>query len=427
MTPGSSGLVERLLAERIGLDVASVGDGLIERGVRRRVEALGLAGWAEYERALPGSGKELQALIEEIVIPESWFFRDDRPFAVLREHVKANWVADPGRPAFSALSLPCAGGEEPYSIALAMLELGLDRARFRVDAADVSVRSLGRAMTGVYGANSFRGTPSTIRDRYFREQGGRFAIDPAVRSTVHFHEGNVLDPALFRERPPFDVVFCRNLLIYFDGPSRARAFATLGRLVVDGGLLFLGHADRGDDSPGSPFAPLADKGSFAYRKGPPRPSSAPKAVEAPRMATRPTRPIVPPGPTTAGPAAAARPVPPPTPPPPPAGEPAPGASLGAASSLADRGRYDEATRMAGRAMAEGGATAAGHFLLGMIRQAAGDRDGAEAHLLKAVYLDANHDEALLALALLARRKGDVAGEAAYRRRAARVLARKERP
>ena len=98
--------------------------------------------------------------------------------------------------------------------------------------------------------------------------------------------------------------------------------------------------------------------------------------------------------------------------------------LDRASSLADLGRYDEAAGLVERFIAEGGADARAFFLLGLIRQAAGDRDRAEAHFLKAVYLDAQHDEALLALALLARRKGDVAAEAAYRRRAERVRSRK---
>ena len=204
------------------------------------------------------------------MVPESWFFRDARPFEVFREFARAGWLVDPARPPLSALSVPCAGGEEPYSIAMTLLEIGLPPGRFRVDAVDVSARSLARAIAGVYGPNSFRGVDGPIRSRYFRDQGGAFTIDPAVRSSVRFHLGNLLDPALLADRPAFDVVFCRNLLIYLDAPARAAAFASIGRLLADGGLLFLGHADRPDDSPGSPFTPLPDKGSFAYRKGPAR-------------------------------------------------------------------------------------------------------------------------------------------------------------
>jgi chemotaxis protein methyltransferase WspC len=92
--------------------------------------------------------------------------------------------------------------------------------------------------------------------------------------------------------------------------------------------------------------------------------------------------------------------------------------------LADAGRYDEASSRVERVIAESGASSRAYFLLGMIRQAAGDRDRAEAYFLKAVYLDGQDDEALLALALLAHRRGDVATESVYRRRAERVRSRK---
>ena len=105
---------------------------------------------------------------------------------------------------------------------MTLLEAGLPAERFRVNAVDVSARALARAIAGVYGPNSFRGVDGLRRSGYFREQDGAFTLDPAVRSTVRFHLGNLLDPALFADRPPFDVVFCRNLLIYLDDESRAR-------------------------------------------------------------------------------------------------------------------------------------------------------------------------------------------------------------
>jgi chemotaxis protein methyltransferase WspC len=105
----------------------------------------------------------------------------------------------------------------------------------------------------------------------------------------------------------------------------------------------------------------------------------------------------------------------------------PSTILDRASSLADLGRYGEATELVEGLIRVGGAGAPAYFLLGLIAQVSGHRDRAEGHFLKTIYLDPQHDEALLALALLARRKGDIAGEAAYRKRADRVLARKVLP
>jgi chemotaxis protein methyltransferase WspC len=413
--------VERLLAERIGLDPTTVGDALIARGLHARMTILGMRDRAAYETLLLRSEDEQQALVEEVVIPESWFFRDDRPFSLLRDHARSGWADDPGRPPLKALSVPCAGGEEPYSIAITLLDAGLAPGRFRVDAVDVSSRSLGRAKAGVYGPNAFRGGKIPEKTDHFRRVPGGLVVEPAVRQSVAFVLGNLLDPALCADRGPYDVVFCRNVLIYLDSSARARAFATLDRLLDGPGLLFLGHADRPADL--SRFEPIGDKGSFVYHRCVPRPREPQLAAPAParRSLPRPTPPpAAPTKPTPPGPI----PVPPRKPPDPPE---APARALEAALALADQGRYDEATLLCERSIRDGGPSARGYFLLGMIRQAAGDRDRAEAHLHRAVYLDAQHDEALLALALLARRRGDPSAEAGYRRRAERARSRKDNP
>jgi chemotaxis protein methyltransferase WspC len=436
MSETPSSVVERMLAERIGLDPSSVGAALIARGVHARMAVLGLRSKLEYDHALVERGDEVQALVEEVVVPESWFFRDDRPFEILADFARAGWLIDPTRPPLSALSIPCAGGEEPYSIAMTLLEAGLPVGRFRVDAVDVSARAVARAIAGVYGPNAFRGSGSPSRSPYFREHGGAFTVEPSVRSSVRFHLGNLLDPNLFVDRPAFDVVFCRNLLIYLDGEAKARAFATLGRLIADGGLLFLGHADRVDDAEQTPFEPTGDKGAFAFRKGAARASvsrrvglALPMTHVMPMPPDRqgkpyPTGKLAPPKtPDRQGkPYPTGKPAPKPTTP-----AESPSTILDRASSLADLGRYDEATGLVEGMIRLGGAGAPAYFLLGLIAQAAGQRDRAEGHFLKAIYLDSQHDEALLALALLARRKGDIAGESAYRKRAERVLARKVLP
>jgi chemotaxis protein methyltransferase WspC len=447
MSAKPSGIVERLLAERIGLDPSSVGEGLIARGVHARMTALGLRSRADYERALLDRGDEVQALVEEVVVPESWFFRDDRPFQVLDRFARDGWLTNPSRPPLAALSIPCAGGEEPYSIAMTLLEASLPADRFRVDAVDVSARALARAIAGVYGSNAFRGADSPLRATYFREQNGAFTLDLRVRSTVRFHLGNLLDPTLFADRPPFDAVFCRNVLIYLDDDARSRAFATLTRLVAEGGLLFLGHADRIVQSEGSPFEPTGDKGSFAYRKG----EARAKQVKTPASVSSQKRDAAISGSLSPRERAGVRDVVRPTvskigsverrqtgdaphPNPLPGGEGARGKKtdpteplasiLDRASGLADLGRYDEATALVEGVIRDGGANARAFFLLGLIAQASGAHDRAEAHFLKAIYLDPQHDEALLALAMLARRKGNIVAEAAYRRRAERVLARR---
>ena len=431
--PGTPGFVERLLADRIGLDVASVGAGLIARGVETRMTQLGVRRLEDYQRILLEPTGELQALIEEVVIPESWFFRDDRPFAALREFIRTGWVEQPHRAPLSALCLPCAAGEEPYSIVMAALELGLPRERLRVVAVDISERSIRRAAAGLYGSNSFRGMDPQLQARYFAPVRGKHLLKSAVRSVVRFEQGNVLDPQLLASDPAFDIVFCRNLLIYLDDVARSKAFANLDRLVASGGMLFLGHADRSDHGGSTRFQPIADKGSFAYVKRPAatlperavpiaRAASVAPAARTSVPARSPSAGAQPPAPPVGQVAAAAS-----------SAGPTPdsgvdhGEVLARASMLADQGRYIEATRLIRERIGQASLDARAHFLLGIIQQAAGNAPEAERELTKAVYLDPGHDEALLALALIARRRGDVAAEALFRRRADRVLARKGRP
>ena len=432
ITGKPSAEVARLLCERIGLDAASVGENLIVRGVHARMSTLNLRSFEEYERLLTTSDPEIQALIEEVVVPETWFFRDQTPFSVLERLAQRGWVAQPGRAPLRVLSLPCASGEEPYSIAMTLLEAGLPARRFQVEGVDISARSLARAHAGVYSTNAFRGLAATHhRSRYFKEQGGSYTLDLAVRSAVRFHQGNILDASLLKDRAPFDIVFCRNLLIYLDDEAHRQAFVNLTRLMADGGVLFLGHADRLGTLELDQFELLNEKGAFAYRKRsidsasprtlwtpapspsvPTRSPAAPRSTPAPASAARgPVRPVL------------SAPV---TLPPVPRLDPSrsDASLLDQAAELADQGRYEAALPLIEQAIHDGQATARAYFLLGMVAQASGDRQAAEAHYHKAVYLDPQHEEALEALSILARRRGDVAAEAGYRRRVERVRSRK---
>ena len=394
--------IESLLARRIGLDPTSTGPHVIGVAVRRRMADLGLRDVSEYAAMASGSESEQQALIEEVVVPESWFFRDDRPFRWLSDRVREGWVGRPGRPAFRALSIPCAGGQEPYSIAIALLDAGLPARRFWVDAVDVSARSLEMARRGVYSANAFRGEGEWRR--HFRPHARGFELDPAIRSTVQFVQGNALDPKLLAGSDPYDVVFCRNLLIYLDRPSRARVLSTLDRLVADDGVLFLGHADRIDEPDQAPrFVPTGESGCFCHRRAthlnvPPAPLSIPMLAGRMLPEPPPLRML-----PVSEPAAPSPPSPPRSP-------------MDEAAELANLGRYDEAIAACERQIHRKGPDAAVYYLMGMIRQAAGDRRAAEDCFHKTLYLDPRHDEALLALALLADRRGDHAAAAGYRRR-----------
>jgi len=446
--------VEMLLRERIGLDSSTVGSSLIKGGIAVRMAALGLPDPESYKQVLLRSSEEIQALVEEVVVPETWFFRDELPFQFLVDQVCKNWLFDTKRPPCRILSLPCSGGEEPYSIAIALKAAGLAADRYQVDAVDISERALARAKQATYGKNAFRGEDLRFRDQYFELIQGRYHLDPTIKAKVRLIQGNLIDDQLLANERPYHFIFCRNLIIYLTPEARAKASQNLVRLLDQAGFLFLGHTER-LESKEVRLTPVGAKGTFAYQRAlptspaeaNPQPNSKPKPRTSPKPNAPGSRfipgkiqPLAPPRPATA-------PVPRPTKPstsltppreaaslaregqavaPTEASGSAPKSWLAQAAERADQGDYVEASALCERALSESGPSAEAYFLLGMSRQADGDRLAAEAALKKAIYLDSHHDEALLALALIAQRRGEIAVAEGYRRRAERALARKGR-
>ena len=419
--------IEQTLARWIGLDVSTIGRPAVQRAARGRMTALGIDTPAAYAARLEADQQERDALVEEVVVAESWFFRDPQVFDFVARFA-LTLAALPGRLPVRILSAPCAGGEEPYSIAMALLEVGLVPGQFTIDAVDVSRAALARAAAGRYSANAFRNADLGFRDRWFTPHAGGNQLEDRVRTQVGFAHANLLDPAFRAGREPYDIVFCRNLLIYLGAEPRSQVERVLDELLRPDGLLVLGAAEppilKGD------WMPAGAASVFALRRGI-RTATRPPAT----MPAAPSRRVPPTARRRA--AASAEPRPPwhaePSQalPAQPAVEPLSTEPLddvlAQAGQLANAGRYHDALVLCDEARAAHGPSPRLFFLMGMLHQAAGDLDRAEGCFHKTLYLDAAHDEALLALALLATQRGDARMAETYRQSAARVLARKEAP
>ncbi|HHK2658864.1 TPA: protein-glutamate O-methyltransferase CheR, partial [Pseudomonas aeruginosa] len=292
---------ERLLKSRIGLDASSVGSAVIERAVRQRMSGLALHDEDEYWMRLNGSPGEVQALIEAVVVPETWFFRYPESFTTLARLAFERLPSLGGGRALRILSLPCSTGEEPYSIVMALLDAGLSEYLFEVDALDVSARVIERASLGVYGRNSFRGDELGFRDRHFSEVADGYQLAEQVRRKVRFRCGNLLDPGLLAGEAPYDFVFCRNLLIYFDRPTQSEVVEVLKRLLRSDGAMFIGPAEASLLSQHG-MQPIGVPLSFVFR----RTSEAPRGAR-PKAVSDGARPVV----TAAVERASIRPSPPP--------------------------------------------------------------------------------------------------------------------
>ncbi len=394
-----------ILEQEIGLDGESVGRRAIELAVARRAAARALD-LPSYARALQTKA-ELDALIDELVVPETWFFRDGAPFQLIARTAAA-FVAAPRLRQFRVLSVPCSTGEEPYSVAIALLEAGLEASHFVVDAYDLSPRSIEAARGGTFGKSSFRGTQPWALGNYFDGEPGKQTIKPSVRTAVRFAQHNVLAPGFLADVPRYDVVLCRNLLIYLTTEARTRVVDLIDRALHDDGIVIVGHAEALDRV--SPrFRSTGHPGAFAYqREGarPVAPALKPNAKVAPKpvakLAAKPPAVV-----TKVAPLIAAAPA---------ESRPEFGDSLAAATGHADRGELAAAASMCERLIATMPPDAAIYTLLGVVLQASANRPAAERAFNQALYVDPSHREALLHLALLLRQRGqDVAADQLVRR------------
>jgi chemotaxis protein methyltransferase WspC len=402
-----------LLRETIGLDPASVGPAAVERAVRERMAASGAAGLDAYWERVRTSESELQLLIETVIVPETWFFRVVPAFDALARLAREQSARAPQRP-MRLLSLPCSTGEEPYSMAMALLDAGVPATHFQIDAVDICTRSLAIAERALYGRNSFRGSALDYRARHFTETPHGHQLSDAVRGQVRFRHGNLFAPGLAGGAMPYDFVFCRNLLIYFDRPTQQRAIAVLDKLLCEQGILFSGPAEAGP-LVSQEMVSAGISQAFAFRK--PAAVAAPVALKVQPLPCMPAPPqparhsLAAPYPARAVPAAenVSR---------------APAATaLSQAMQLANRGQLAEAAALCRQSIEQAGPSAAAFCLMGVLSDAGGDRAAAGECYRKALYLEPGHHEALTHLAALLEMQGDAAGARRIGERARRAQAR----
>jgi chemotaxis protein methyltransferase WspC len=404
----------RFLKERIGLDVESVGAPMVERALSQRCAALEARDLDDYWLRLQQSGDEQQALIEAVIVPETWFFRYPESFTALVSLAHKRLLELAGSRPLRILSLPCSTGEEPYSIAMALLDAGVPGSAFRIDGMDISPLSIARGQRAVYGRNSFRGQALAFRERHFTTTSEGHRLRDQVRQQVSLQPGNLLDPALKVREGLYDFVFCRNLLIYFDLPTQQRVFEVLKCLTHVQGVLFIGPAE------GSLLArlgmrPVGIAQSFAYvRQGEAARARVAPAGHSPRLAV--AIPVLP-RPVAALPRAF-RPLP---------GKvvvaPRPDGEdelLRQIGVLADAGNSQQARAACERYLREFAPKAQVYYWLGLLSDTAGDAQQALGHYRKALYLEPQHREALAHLAALLASQGDQAGARRLQARAARA-------
>ena len=383
--------VRNLVAEATGIGLQLLDEARLARTLDAAMARRGYAAREAYVAALLGSADELQNLIEELAIPETWFFRDRGPF----EHLK-EWARNAPGSFLRVLSAPCSTGEEPYSIAMSLLEAGLSPNRFSIDAVDISQRALQAGARAIYRKSSFREHVEGYR-HYFTEAEEGFVLSPQVARLVRFRRDNLINPSLVLGQGPYQVVFCRNLLIYLLDEARRMPLDSVGQLLAPDGLLVVGAAEL-PAFVQSGYSAVPRPYSFACRKGP---ADVPPP---PRVSWPVPREIAPPFvDSVSG----------------PRGEP----SLDAAWQLANTGALKQAAEVCDRLLVREPARPEHYYLKGLLSEALGQLDAAEDLFRKALYLDPDHYHALLQMSTLCQRRGERSRSELFRTRARRVAQR----
>ena len=260
--------IARMVHEMAGIHLTDSKATLVYARLTKRLRALGLQSFRDYcalvqeERGADERAKMLAALTTNV----TRFFREPHHFDHLRSSVLPRLLESARHGGRVRLwSAGCSTGQEPYTIALTILELMPEAGNYdiRILASDVDTEVLEQARAATYSANALDGVPSAIRGKWFRNDGrGQFQLAPQVTELVALRELNLIGP--WPMKNTFQVIFCRNVTIYFDQQTRDRVWARFAQQLAPGGYLYIGHSERLGGSAAQVLEPC---GVTAYRYG----------------------------------------------------------------------------------------------------------------------------------------------------------------
>lgn len=238
--------IVRLIAERAGIALSEVKRNLVYSRLARRLRTLKLDSFSAYCRLLENDdGSELEQFVNALTTNLTSFFREPKHFEYLSQTLlPALRQAPPGQP-LRIWSAGCSTGEEPYTLAMTLEETLPGHENARILATDLDSSVIARASTGIYDAERVQALPGNTLKRWFQrgsgEHDGKVRVRPEIRERVTFRQLNLIEP--WPMRNPFDVIFCRNVVIYFDRDTQRKLFDRFADQLRPGGHLFLGHSE----------------------------------------------------------------------------------------------------------------------------------------------------------------------------------------
>jgi chemotaxis protein methyltransferase CheR len=249
LTSDVFGLITELIYQESGMYFSEIKIEFISRRVEKRMKELSMEDARDYYRYLKTDifKKELKTLIENSITYETYFFRDYQQLRFFAEDILENILANKSVTdrTIRILSAGCSTGEEPYTLAIILREM-LDNYKLwniQIDAFDFSEELLNKAKNGFYSHRSVKETPSSYLFKYFKEDGNGYVLDDDVKNMVKFTQKNIYDSQSMNRINYYDIVYCRNVLIYFDQKSADVVLQNLHKSMKKNAYIFLGTAE----------------------------------------------------------------------------------------------------------------------------------------------------------------------------------------
>lgn len=240
-------LIRDMIRDYCGLYFDDNSRYLLEKRLSRRVRNLHLDDFRDYYRLIrydKSAEIELAAIIDVLTVNETYFFREQNQLLAFSEEIlKELRETNQRERTLRIWSAGCSTGEEPYTLAMIINEKGFAGWEVEIYGSDINQRVLQTARKGAYRRNSFRTIEQYYMSKYFIEEEGAYRIVDGIKRYVNFSYLNLLDPFKTKFLGKMDVIFCRNVLIYFDAESRKKVIDNFYNRLVDGGYLMLGHAE----------------------------------------------------------------------------------------------------------------------------------------------------------------------------------------
>lgn len=345
--------------------------------------------WDYFQKWI-NSPSEMQHFFDRIVVLETWFFRDSASFNYLPSYAFNEWYPrNKDKRTLRLLSIPCSTGEEPYSMAISLIKAGFPSRMFSIDAVDISPVAIAKAELGIYGRNSFRNKDANDLFLYFDAVDEGLKIKSKIREQVNFSIGNIFDYRFMAGSFKYDVVFCRNLLIYLHPDAQKNLLRIIQNILSPQGVVFAG-ATEGEMLRKFGFVPTAYPSASAFYNS----KFDAKEMFRPVKHEEATQPVI--------------------------EIQQPQDAFQKAKDYADQGQFEEAISECLNVLQDNGPSPEGYFLLGVIMHAGASYERSEEFFKKALYLNPEHHEALTYMVLISEAKRSDEEANCYRERLSRL-------